>query len=51
MNKREEKSKDEINRAAVMRADKEINTDPDGMWTGVPTEFPHEMPVQDVDDL
>ena len=28
-----------------------INTDPDGMWTGVCTEDCFEKPVQDVDDL
>lgn len=28
-----------------------INTDPNGMWTGVSTEDKYEMPVQDVDDL
>ena len=28
-----------------------IDTDPNGMYTGVPTQFPYEMPVQDVDDL
>lgn len=36
---------------ADMRADKEINTDPNGSFTGVPSEFPYELPVQDVDDL
>ena len=28
-----------------------INTDPDGMWTGVSTMDELEKPVQDVDDL
>ena len=28
-----------------------IITDPDGSWTGVPTEDPEERPVQDADDL
>ena len=41
----------ELSGGADMRADREINTDPDGVWTGVPTEFPNELPVQDVDDL
>ncbi len=43
--------KDEC-RGARMRADNSINTDPNGSYTGVPTdgEF-DEKPVQDVDDL
>lgn len=51
--KREEKSikKNTLSQPAEMKADKEINTDPDGSWTGVPTEFPYEMPIQDADDL
>ena len=28
-----------------------IDTDPLGMWTGVPTENPFDKPVQDADDL
>lgn len=28
-----------------------INTDPNGMWTGVNTEDKYEKPIQDVDDL
>jgi len=36
---------------ADMRSDMSINTDPDGMWTGVPTQSPYEEPIQDVDDL
>ena len=51
--KREGKNKEDKKECgpAQMRADERINTDPDGSWTGVPTEFPYEMPVQDVDDL
>ena len=50
---RKEKCKEKCNLAdgADMCADKEINTDPDGSWTGVPSEFPYEVPVQDADDL
>ena len=29
---------------------KEVNSDPDGSWTGCPEEK-HEKPVQDADDL
>ncbi len=36
---------------ADMRSDERINTDPNGMWTGVSTEYTFEPPVQDVDDL
>ena len=36
---------------ANMCADTSINTDPNGSWTGVVTDNPNEMPVQDVDDL
>ena len=36
---------------ADMKADNAINTDPDGMWTGVSTVNRYEKPVQDVDDL
>ena len=36
---------------ADMRSDERINTDPDGMWTGVSTDSMLEPPVQDVDDL
>ena len=32
-------------------ADGRINTDPNGMWTGVSTENEYEKPIQDVDDL
>jgi len=28
-----------------------INTDPQGSWTGVPTDDPYEKPIQDADDL
>lgn len=28
-----------------------INTDPNGTWTGVPTDDPMSVPIQDVDDL
>lgn len=45
------KGKCGLTEGADMRSDKEINTDPDGSWTGVPSEFPYEVPVQDVDDL
>ncbi len=31
-------------------AENSIDTDPLGMWTGVPDD-PYELPVQDVDDL
>ena len=41
---------DTLNRA-TFTADKDINTDPLGMWTGVPTDDPYDMPVQDADDL
>lgn len=30
---------------------REINTDPLGSWTGVPTDDPYEKPIQDADDL
>ena len=39
------------NEPADMCADNSINTDPDGMWTGVSTADKYEKPVQDVDDL
>ena len=32
------------------RAD-QIDTDPLGSWTGVPTDDPYEKPIQDADDL
>lgn len=41
----------DMKEGADMCADKEINTDPNGSYTGVPSEFPYELPVQDVDDL
>jgi hypothetical protein len=28
-----------------------INTDPLGSWTGIPTDDPYERPIQDADDL
>ena len=28
-----------------------INTDPNGTWTGVPTDDPMSTPIQDADDL
>ena len=31
--------------------DNKIITDPYGSWTGVPTEDPMSLPIQDVDDL
>ena len=34
-----------------MAADSQINTDPNGSWTGFPTDDPYEAPVQDADDL
>ena len=51
--KREEKRKKTacVDQCADMRADKEINTDPMGMWTGVPTDAFDDEPIQDVDDL
>lgn len=36
---------------ANMIADMQINTDPNGSWTGVATDNPYEVPIQDVDDL
>lgn len=36
--------------ASMSTRDNEINTDPLGSWTGSPDD-PHEMPVQDADDL
>ena len=32
-------------------ADGEIVTDPQGSWTGVPSDDPYSVPVQDADDL
>lgn len=32
-------------------AKNEINTDPLGSYTGVPTDDPNEKPIQDADDL
>lgn len=29
----------------------EIIVDPQGSWTGVPTEDPYDKPIQDADDL
>ena len=37
-------------KGADMSGDR-INTDPLGMWTGVPTGEQYEEPVQDADDL
>ena len=45
----EVKGVDTVNRT-IFTADKDINTDPLGMWTGVPTD-PYDEPVQDADDL
>ena len=39
-----------VNRA-TFKADKDINTDPLGMWTGVPFDDPLSPPIQDADDL
>ncbi|MBR2344123.1 MAG: hypothetical protein IKA64_07710 [Clostridia bacterium] len=39
------------NEGAKMSTDERINTDPFGMWTGVPTDDKYEKPVQDADDL
>ena len=51
--KREEQNgkKTQCSNPADMCADSRINTDPNGMWTGVPTDTLDELPVQDVDDL
>jgi len=34
----------------ITEQDQQSETDPLGMWTGVPKD-PHEKPVQDADDL
>ncbi len=51
MLKRKKKREEErdINRE-VPKIESKIDTDPLGMWTGVP-DNPYEEPVQDVDDL
>ena len=50
--KREEKKRGcPENEPAHMKADGSINTDPSGSWTGVCTDSPDEIPVQDADDL
>ena len=35
----------------TVSTEQEINTDPFGSYTGVPTDDPYEKPVQDADDL
>jgi len=36
---------------AQMATEGRIDTDPQGMWTGVPTDELDNRPIQDVDDL
>ena len=43
--------KEKGNASLSFATNDKINTDPDGMWTGVCTENQFEKPVQDVDDL
>lgn len=45
------KNTDETSKQLSFAADNRINTDPDGMWTGVSSENKYEEPIQDVDDL
>ena len=37
--------------ASESRRRTEIDTDPQGSWTGVPSDDPYSVPVQDADDL
>lgn len=47
-----EKNKCIFSHGAKMSTDGSIDTDPDGSWTGVPTQMcGDEMPIQDADDL
>lgn len=47
-----QKSTCTFSHGAKMATDGSIDTDPDGSWTGVPTQMcGDEMPIQDADDL
>lgn len=35
----------------IRQDDGDIVTDPQGSWTGVPTDDPYDKPIQDADDL
>lgn len=51
MDNKEKKEKRVENAPSKMSTDGTINTDPNGMWTGVVTDNALDDPVQDVDDL
>lgn len=51
--KKKKKSSEKISEEAIKEyteTGKEVNSDPDGSWTGCP-ERKYEKPVQDADDL
>lgn len=49
--RRPDMKRERYSEPAQMKADSKINTDPEGMWTGISTEDPMEEPIQDADDL
>ena len=46
-----EKRRDTSSKPAEMQSDMQINTDPNGSYTGVPTDPYDDKPIQDADDL